>query len=216
MKRFTNKNRFNKDELIKVIKRTIDCQIFYISGYDCMREYIENQENLMKMCDFMKLHEFNVIFICFNPKKKRYYIETVSPQEYVYVENKRENMYCVERFLKKTSKLDDVCECAVCFDGIRNDLSESIFNVLTYTCERCFNTVCITCYINWQDKMSYTCPFCKLSTCIDKSVEIISKGEKSLYVDRSKYNQVILKADTMAKNNLAEEDIKNFLSYKVL
>lgn len=111
---------------------------------------------------------------------KRYYIKKMSTRdmaaESVYMNNKKEHLVDVVRFLNKTSTLDDAGDCQICFDALPQKYSETMFNLLTYTCERCFNSTCVSCYIKSQHvirnkQYGYTCPFCKLSKSVKEHRE---------------------------------------------
>ena len=213
-----SKATFSKSDLLKVIDKHSNLNVYYVSGYDNMREYIfNNDEHLHKISTHIRKHNYNVIFISFNPKLKRYYIETIFPNEYIYIYNDdKQNLNTIKRFFKKTTSLDDVDECGVCCEKIRNDLSEPIFNALTYTCERCFNTICISCYSKMQNNNKYICCFCKKSTDIGKIVEIVSSSKKVIYIDRNRYNEVMKEVDYMCKSNVYEDVLRNHLTRKLI
>ena len=215
-----SKSAFTKDDLLHTIMKHTKAPLFYVSGYDGMREYCSSRDNLDRIAEFIRKNgivqnekEFDIIFVCFNTSLKRYYLESSLSKEYIYIyNNSRHNLKNIGRFLKKTCSLDDVQECGVCFDKIRNDLSSPLFNALTYTCERCFNTICISCYIKMQEESKYTCCFCKMENTVAKKVEVVSSLNKYFYVDREVYNRVIMKVDDLSKNNVCETDLKQELS----
>lgn len=148
----------------------------------------------------------------FNPKIKLYYIEIVQTKslisEWVQVHNTKEHLFDVVRFLNKTTKLEDVNDCQICFDELPHKYSESIFNMLTVTCVRCFNTICEKCHIKLQgEKCEYTCPFCKKTNKTGKNVKIQLFNEPDCLIDIKVYNEMILEMDTMSKTDSCNDII---------
>lgn len=223
MKRNKNRCTFTKDELLLCIKKHKDYPVFYATGYDNMIQFINNKntrkpgnlENIQKFMNDNRVST-NVIYVIFNPKMKRYYIEKMSIKDFnaesVYIDNKKEHLLDVVRFLNKTTKIDDVEDCQICFDKLPHKYSESIFNMLTYTCERCFNTTCVSCYIKLQSENSeHTCPFCKLKKKVKGKEHIYLLNREDCVIERKVYNEKLLEIDAVNKETEDESVVKDIL-----
>ena len=220
-----SKNAFNKDDLLRTIKLHSSAFIYYVSGYDNMSEYKISASNLERMleylrekCDFKgKVEEYDIIFVCYNPRDKRYYLERAKSKEYIYINNdSRDNLKILVRFLKKPCTWHEKEECCVCFNRIRNDVSCSMYNALTHTCGRCFNTIYITCYIKMQDETKYTCCFCKLETTVPNSIKITIHNHDERFIDsfdveKDKYNKTIMRIDELSREDVLEDVMKREL-----
>lgn len=230
MKRNKNRCTFTKDELLLCIKKHKDYPVFYATGYDNMIQFINNKntrkpgniENIQKFINDNRVST-NVIYVIFNPKMKRYYIEKMSMKDFnaesVYMNNKKEHLLDVVRFLNKTTKIDDVKDCQICFDKLPHKYSESIFNLLTYTCERCFNTTCVSCYIKLQSEKKvggqsvyeHICPFCKMNKRVNKKECIYVLNKKDCVIERDVYNTKVLEMDAISKETEDESVVKEIL-----
>jgi hypothetical protein len=212
-----NYNTFTRNELFLCInKHKAGCPMFYASGYDNLIDFMNKQTNKSIIIKFLydNREAINIIFVFFNPNTKLYYIETVETKslisEWVQVHNTKEHLFDVVRFFNKTTKLEDVNDCQICFDELPHKYSESIFNMLTVTCTRCFNTICEKCHIKLQsEKCEYTCPFCKKTNKIGKNVKIQLFNKPDCLIDIKVYNEIILEMDTMSKTDSCNNVILN-------
>lgn len=205
--------RFTKNDLIKHIKSVIDCEIFYVSGYDDIMEYIQNNNGMAFVTFLKKNLNKNTIFVSFNPRFKRYYIAKTHPNEYVYVYNdKKTNLKNLTRFFNKSFSLDNVSECHICYEDICSTYSECVFNMMTYTCHQCFNTICISCFIKQQEKdNTYTCPYCKVITQLTPYVDVYMKNNQIVQLDRKRYNDIMLEIDTTNERQITQMIVQKIL-----
>lgn len=214
-------NTFTKDELFLCIKKHNDCPVFYSSGYDTLIDLMSKKTNIIPILRFLydNKEAIDIIYVIFNPKTKLYFIEIMHMKNYisewVQISNVKENLLDIVRFLNKTEKLEDTNDCQICFDELPHKYSESIFNILTVTCVRCFNTICEKCHITLQcDKYEYTCPFCKMTNKIDKTVKVLSLNEPYRLIDLKVYNKKILEMDAKSKEVGCNDVILNKYLYE--
>lgn len=213
---------FTKDELLRCIQRTsADSPVFYATGYDNMLQFVNKKENVRKIALFINENKSapKLIYVIFNPKMKRYYIEKMTTRdmgaESVYMNNKKEHLVDIVRFLNKTVSLEDAEDCQICFDALPQKYSETMFNLLTYTCERCFNSTCVSCYIKSQHALAsannsygYTCPFCKLSKVVKNTENIFVLNQKDYVIERDEYNKKMMEIDAVSKETEDESEVR--------
>ena len=218
----TTTKTFAKDELLQCIQHTnADSPVFYATGYDNMLQFVSKKENLCKIASFLNENRSapKLIFVIFNPKMKRYYIEKMGMRdmvaESVYMNNKNDHLVDIVRFLNKTVSLEDAKDCQICFDSLPQKYSETMFNLLTYTCERCFNSTCVSCYIKSQhaiasanNRYGYTCPFCKLSKSVCNTESIYILNRKDCVIERDEYNKKMMEIDAVSKETEDESEVR--------
>lgn len=163
MKRSKNKSKsaFVRDDVIRTIQQNTTSPVVYLPEKelnemlsDFIVDVILKNSGILSE-ERIKIFEKDVLTVTYLQDKSRYSIWNIKSKEYICIDNtSRNSLKTLERFVKEGLSVDKEKECSVCFDSLTS-------SGLTHSCDKCLNTICLSCFVKMIDKNIYTCCFCR-------------------------------------------------------